>query len=177
HWRYVLRYPPAFEKFLPVSDRNRSLMSKPPEDIIINEYDNSILYTDHVLHTIATMINNSGAKGTMLFVSDHGENINDDGGLYFHSYKPTPHTAHVPLFIYPTDNFAAKYPQLISNMRANAGKKISSAESVFYTMTDLAGLILNGDDSTKKLTSPALLPSKQQILGDNGKVYNYADLK
>lgn len=178
HWRYVLRYPEEFQVFKPTSDRNSTLLQRPPKEQIVNEYDNSILYTDHILATIAKELNQPGIKGSMMFISDHGENLDDNNdGLYFHSYIPNHVTAKVPLFIWLNDRYAAANASVIENLKKNKDQKISSAESVFYTMIDMAGLTMPGFDSTKNLSGRSFLPSKQMVLGENGKLYNFNDLK
>lgn len=178
HWRYVLRYPPEFQKFSPTSDRNHTLMSRPPKNEIINEYDNSILYTDHVLSEIAGIIKSSGATGSFLFVSDHGENLNDNNDdLYFHSYQPNFVTAKVPLFVWADSAYAKKYPEKMENLKSNADKKVSSAQDVFYTMINLGNLSINGDDSTKNLSGKSYRPEKRVVLGENGKLYDFDKLK
>ncbi len=178
HWRYVLRYPPEFQKFTPTSDRNHSLMTRPPKNEIINEYDNSILYTDHVLGEIAGIIRSSGASGSFLFVSDHGENLNDnDDGLYFHSYHPNFVTAKVPLFVWTDDVYAQKYPYKLENLQNNSNKKVSSSESVFYTMINIGNLSINGYDSTKSLSGNSYQPGKRVVLGENGTLYDFDNLK
>jgi glucan phosphoethanolaminetransferase (alkaline phosphatase superfamily) len=178
HWRYLLRYPPAFEVFKPVSDRNRSLMSRPPSDVMINEYDNSILYTDYVLKSIADLINQKNANASFLYVSDHGENLNDgNNDMYFHSFVPNRITATVPLFIWCNDNYAQHNPLVLQTINENKNTKISSAESVFYSVIDIAGLSITGNDSTKSVAKKYLQASKQIVLGENSKLYNYNDLK
>ncbi len=178
HWRYVLRYPPDFQKFTPTSDRNHSLMTRPPKNEIINEYDNSILYTDHVLSEIAGIIKSSGASGSFLFVSDHGENLNDNNDdLYFHSYHPNLVTAKVPLFIWTDDEYAKKYPGKLENLQNNSNKKVSSSESVFYTMINIGNLSINGYDSTKSLSGNSYQPPNRLVLGENGTLYDFDKLK
>ncbi|MEO8109716.1 MAG: phosphoethanolamine transferase [Ginsengibacter sp.] len=178
HWRYVLRYPPEFQKFSPTSDRNHTLMSRPPKNEIINEYDNSILYTDHVLSEIAGIIKSSGATGSFLFVSDHGENLNDnDDDLYFHSYQPNYVTAKVPLFVWTDSAYAKKYPEKMENLKSNADKKVSSAQDVFYTIINLGNLSINGYDSTKDLSGKSFVPDKRVVLGESGKLYDFDKLK
>lgn len=178
HWRYVLRYPPEFQKFTPTSDRNHSLMSRPPKNEIINEYDNSILYTDHVLSEIAGIIKSSGASGSFLFVSDHGENLNDNNDdLYFHSYHPNFVTAKVPLFIWANDEYAKKYPEKLENLRNNSNQKVSSSPSVFYTLINIGNLSINGYDSTKSLSENSYLPGKRVVLGENGILYDFDKLR
>ena len=53
---------------------------------IVNSYDNTILYTDHVLAELIEMLRGIGVKGfdtAMIYVSDHGESLGEKG-LYLH---------------------------------------------------------------------------------------------
>jgi glucan phosphoethanolaminetransferase (alkaline phosphatase superfamily) len=178
HWRYVLRYPPSFEKFTPVSNRNRMLLNRPTKEIMINEYDNSILYTDYILKSISKLIDQENTNASFLFVSDHGENFNDNNdGLYFHSYIPAYCTIKIPLFVWFNQQYASAYPGVINNVRINSSQKISSAETVFYTLTDIGRLSYKGFDSTKNLAGSYLLPSRQPVLGELGKLYYFDQLK
>jgi glucan phosphoethanolaminetransferase (alkaline phosphatase superfamily) len=177
HWRYVLRYPEQFAVFKPTSDPNSTLLTRPPKEQIINEYDNSILYTDFILDSISRLINKPNTKASFLYVSDHGENLNDkNDGTYFHSYKPNKVTAKVPLFIWMNEQYRNSYPFIGNNLNKHLNEKVSSAESVFYTMIDIGRLHIAGFDSSKSLTSPYFLPSRQPIRGDNDKIYFYNDL-
>lgn len=79
---YFLRYPPAFRKFTP--DCRTAEFAKCSNEEIRNAYDNTILFTDHILAQTADML---GAQdrviGTIFYVSDHGESLGEDG-LYLH---------------------------------------------------------------------------------------------
>lgn len=178
HWRYVLRYPPAFQKFVPTSDRNHTLITRPSKDEIINEYDNSILYTDYILSRLAGILKQRNAVSSFLFVADHGENLDDNNdGLYFHSYQPTLATAHVPLFLWFNNGYAQKYPDILSNLKANENQKASSAEDVFHTLISVGRLSISGFDSSRNLAGQKFVPSKQVILGEEGKLYDYRELR
>ncbi|EKE72346.1 phosphoethanolamine transferase [Gallaecimonas xiamenensis] len=79
---YYKRYPKAFEQFTPVCASNE------PKDCtteaLVNSYDNSILYTDHVLAQVIGFL--KGVKGYdtgMIYVSDHGESLGEYN-LYLH---------------------------------------------------------------------------------------------
>lgn len=178
HWRYILRYPPAFGKFKPTASRNQLNMINPTKEEIINEYDNSVLYTDYILKSIADTLQKFDAESGFLFVSDHGENLNDkNDNTYFHSYKPTRYTAEVPLFIWLNDVYIRNNPQIFQALKSNQDKKISSALSVFYTMVDLGKISIQGFDSTASLADQSLVEPGRIILGDAGKIYHYKDLE
>ncbi len=80
---YYLRYPPAFERFTPVCKTN--LLDKCTPAQITNTYDNTILYTDHVLSSVIdTLKTYHGRFDTgMIYMSDHGESLGEYG-LYLH---------------------------------------------------------------------------------------------
>jgi lipid A ethanolaminephosphotransferase len=80
---YHLRYPPAFERFTPTC-RTLELGDCSHEELV-NAYDNTILYTDHVLaETLALLKRNAARFDTgMIYVSDHGESLGEKG-LYLH---------------------------------------------------------------------------------------------
>jgi lipid A ethanolaminephosphotransferase len=80
---YFKRYPPAFEAFKPAC--NTTQLDQCSRESIVNAYDNSILYTDHVLsQTIELLKDNTQRFDTaMLYVSDHGESLGENG-LYLH---------------------------------------------------------------------------------------------
>lgn len=80
---YFKRYPPAFEVFTPACDNVQ--LDRCSRQEIVNAYDNSLRYTDHVLsQTIDLLRSNAWRFDTaMLYVSDHGESLGENG-LYLH---------------------------------------------------------------------------------------------
>ncbi|HSC52297.1 MAG TPA: phosphoethanolamine transferase [Phnomibacter sp.] len=111
HWRYLLRYPESFTKFKPVSERNRAMVGYPPKDVVMNEYDNSILYTDYILNEIINLVKATSLPASITYVSDHGENLGDDErNLFFHAYKPTRPSINIPMLIWYSDQFLPSGP-------------------------------------------------------------------
>jgi lipid A ethanolaminephosphotransferase len=79
---YYQKYPSDFERFTPVC---RSVeMANADHDELINAYDNTILYTDYLLHSLIEILSGiEDRESTMLFISDHGESLGEDN-LYMH---------------------------------------------------------------------------------------------
>lgn len=179
HWRYLLRYPLSFSKFLPVSNRNRMMMGYPSKDIMINEYDNSILYSDYIISSIINLLKEYNAESTLTFVSDHGENLGDNvqTPLYFHGYEPTYYTARVPLFFWASDAYIDSHKDQYKTMRENKDRPVSSADNLFYTILDMSDIGFKGSDSTKSIGSPYFRNSDQKIYGENGRIVAFKDLK
>lgn len=80
---YYKRSPTAFKKFLPECTSN-SLQSC-ERDALVNAYDNSIVYTDHVLASAIGWLKTQQARSApaMLYLADHGESLGENN-LYLH---------------------------------------------------------------------------------------------
>ena len=79
---YNKKYPAEFEKFTPVC--NTVEMAKADKAELINAYDNTILYTDYLLHSVIETLKGIESRAcSMLYISDHGESLGE-GGVYMH---------------------------------------------------------------------------------------------
>lgn len=80
---YYLRYTDEFRAFEPTCDTSdiRSCSS----EALVNTYDNTIVYTDHIIsETIDILKKFPGYKTGLLYVSDHGESLGENG-IYLHA--------------------------------------------------------------------------------------------
>lgn len=106
---YYHRYPPQFARFTPECRSNELQLCT--REAIINAYDNTILYTDHVLSSAVRAVQESAqVDGMMLYVSDHGESTGE-GGLYLHGapYVLAPEQqTRVPLMLWVSDGYARR---------------------------------------------------------------------
>ncbi|MBP1858857.1 phosphoethanolamine transferase [Rhizobium herbae] len=99
---YFQRYPDAFRRFTP--DCRTPELGNCSRDEIVNAYDNTILYTDHVLSTVIDMLKarENRMAGSMIYMSDHGESLGEHG-LYLHGapyfIAPSQQT-HVPFVLW-----------------------------------------------------------------------------
>lgn len=98
HLQYANRYPPEFDHFAGTPPRmiSQRLLSWQVDKI--NEYDNSLLYTDWLVGQIHQQLRQygQGAVGWMLF-SDHGEEVYETAKLNGH----TPDNLTRPMFTIP----------------------------------------------------------------------------
>lgn len=109
---YYLRVPEAFKVFRPVCSTNQ--LERCPREEIVNAFDNTIVYTDHVLaKTIALLRQNAARFDTaMLYVSDHGESLGEGGGVYLHGlpYAMAPiEQKHVPMLAWFSQGFRSRF--------------------------------------------------------------------
>lgn len=104
---YYRRYPPEFEKFTPTCKTNQLADCTVAE--ITNTYDNTILFTDHVLARIIDLLKARDNKlhSSMIYMSDHGESLGEYG-LYFHGtpYLIAPETQkRIPFILWMSSGF------------------------------------------------------------------------
>ena len=81
HYNYRQRYPDQFDRFRPSPTPTDPVSIHEPywKDALNNAYDNSILYSDHILAEVISALKASGReRALMLYVSDHGEDLFDD---------------------------------------------------------------------------------------------------
>lgn len=128
---YYKRYPPAFKKFEPecaqddVQDCSRQA--------IVNAYDNSMLYTDHVLAQLIALLqrHQDRIEPAMLYLSDHGESLGENG-LYLHGlpYAVAPDDQkHVPFVFWSPEHD-------LGCLRARAAQPYSQ-DNLFHTVLGL----------------------------------------
>ena len=79
---YNKKYPSSFEVFTPVCTTVE--MSKANRDELMNAYDNTIVYTDYLIHSVIEVLRKVEDRNCcMLYVSDHGESLGENN-LYMH---------------------------------------------------------------------------------------------
>jgi lipid A ethanolaminephosphotransferase len=102
---YSKKYPKKFEVFSPVC--NSVELSNCSQTELINAYDNTIVYTDYLLHSVIQNLKQlKEYNSTMLFVSDHGESLGEKN-LYMHgvpiSFAPK-EQYEIPFIVWLSDN-------------------------------------------------------------------------
>ncbi|AJD45897.1 sulfatase protein (plasmid) [Rhizobium gallicum bv. gallicum R602sp] len=103
---YFSRYPNDFRHFLPDCRANDFGACSAQE--IKNAYDNTILYTDHIVSQVIDRLKarSSTIAGSVIYLSDHGESLGEHG-LYLHGapyvFAPSQQT-HVPFLVWIADD-------------------------------------------------------------------------
>lgn len=151
HFNYQERYPRSFAYFKP--DSRSEAKSENRRDLL-NAYDNTIRYTDYILHGIIERLQKwegiqtktDGVYGqpisAMLYTSDHGENIfDDDRHLFLHAApKASDYELHVPFIIWTSEGFSKQYPDILKALGENRSKQVQSSLSAFHTMLGIGGI-------------------------------------
>ena len=86
-----------------------TVLSDCSNQAIVNAYDNSLVYTDHILSSLIQWLKQQAARGPtgLIYISDHGESLGENN-LYLHGmpYAIAPKVqTHVPLITWWSDQF------------------------------------------------------------------------
>ncbi len=137
---YYRRSPAAFKKFLPECSSN--VLQDCPREHLLNAYDNTLLYTDHVLASTVRWLDgrSRGGKvdGAMVYVSDHGESLGENN-LYLHGlpYALAPDTqTHVPMVTWLSGAMQKRLGIRVDCLRQHAAQPLSH-DNLFHSMLGL----------------------------------------
>lgn len=137
---YFRRYPEAFEVFTPTCHKDE--LSQCSQQEIINGYDNSVRYTDHVLNAMLTQLQADQTRDiAMIYVSDHGESLGEMG-LYLHGLPDmiAPDTQnHVPMVWWLSEGFQKATGISTSCLRHQAAAAVSH-DNLFHSILGLLSI-------------------------------------
>ena len=188
HFNYQERYPRSFAYFKP--DSRSEAKSENRRDLL-NAYDNTIRYTDYILHGIIERLQKwEGVQAktdgvycqptsAMLYTSDHGENIFDDErSLFLHAApKASDYELHVPFIIWTSDGFSKQYPDILKALGENRSKQVQSSLSAFHTMLGIGGIQTRYRLDECSVASGKYHPTKLLYLDDHDEAIPQEDAK
>ena len=150
HFKYNERYPRNMAHFLPDYKSQAKYENRLQ---LVNAYDNTIRFTDKFLYELSSILSSSACQSAWLYTSDHGENIYDDNRNKFLHASPYPseYEFRVPLLAWTSASYCSAYPDIISALRSNSGKCVSTSISFFHTMLEMGGIKTKNLDLTKSL--------------------------
>ncbi len=173
HFDYRSRYGDEARTFVP---DNYAAASEAYRPQLVNAYDNTVVATSMLLRSLADMAEADGRCASLVYVSDHGEDIFDDGGdLFLHaSAVPSYYQLHVPALVWFSGEYRALYPEKVSAALANRDRYVSSSSSLFHTVLDAADIATPRLDTTLSLCSRSYRPPGPLYLDGNGEAVSPA---
>lgn len=128
---YSKKYPANFEKFKPVC--NSVELGNCTQTELINAYDNTIVYTDYILHQLIEDLKQLPEYSScMLFVSDHGESLGEKN-LYMHG---------MPKSIAPKEQYEIPFLVWLSDNNTKQLKPLAEVTQnhVFHSVLNFLGM-------------------------------------
>lgn len=153
HFRYDRRVPESFIQ-------SRHLPTSSKEDY----YDDSLQYTDYVLQQIYEYGKNHMQLQAMVYVSDHGENME-----YTHTSSPFRFDmVRIPLWLYLSPAYAQAYPDTVRTLRDHS-HDIFTNDLLFESLSGIIQAPSNFYQSEYDLSSPDYSLPLDQALTLHGK--------
>ena len=174
HFNYMERYPRTMAFFKPDSKSDAKAENRRD---LLNAYDNTIRYTDFVLHSIITRLQQQGGMSAMLYTSDHGENIFDDSRkLFLHaSPRASRYELEVPFLVWTSQSYNHCLTATKAALAANLHKQVQSSRSAFHTMLDLGGVATRYRNQQQSVASSRYKQEPLLYLNDHDEAIPQAD--
>ena len=164
HTLYNRRYPADFAVF----NRDSVLRLSVHQDLsnsqaqTVAEYLNSLRYTDYILSRVVDMVSRRERPTAMIYFSDHGENVYDDGEDCVGRDREH---VKVPLVLYLNDEFKARYPELVERLRNSRHRSMTTA-GIPHLVCALTGTRYQMYADSLDVTSPAYVERPRYVDGN-----------
>jgi heptose-I-phosphate ethanolaminephosphotransferase len=161
HGLYYNRFPYIFSKFnkddvkLPIADEKRE---------VIAQYDNALYYNDYIVSGIIDKFRDE--ETLVIYVPDHGEAVYDEGGFAGHiEENPSRHMIEVPVIMWASDKFKAKYPEKWAAVQASVNRPYMT-DDMIHTVLDLSDIHTAEFDPAKSIVNDKFDASRKRIFND-----------
>lgn len=146
HVSYWDRYPSEFYHWPANPGETRST-----EEIMNDEYDNSVLFNDYVMENIMNKAVNRLHADSVLYFSDHGEQVTERPGHNADQFDYT--MVHIPFWVYTSDAYRMSHPAEVATMAARRNMPFSN-DMLYDTFMGIMGLTAAHYDPTADIFSP-----------------------
>ncbi len=151
HQSYDYRYPAAYKRFRPTESDPAG--GVPAREHARNGYDNSILYSDHILASIIGILHDTDAVTALWYESDHGESLPTTTCSKQGHGNGTHYEYEISALFWHSDAYATEFPARVAALQANARKRLLSADT-FESLIDMTGVDFAGHDASWSVFSP-----------------------
>ena len=154
HHNFSARYPKGFSRFDGVRDRCNSGMSGEHAKEL-NEYDNTIAYTDSVLGGILERLEKRTEPAFMIYCSDHSETGGWSGYRHARSAATAiPDLYEIPFVFWANDQYRRAFPQLVEGAARNRHSPMQ-ADTLIWSIISAAQVTFDGFPREKDIFSGA----------------------
>ena len=163
---YYQRYPEEFRRFQP--DCRSNDFSSCSQEEITNAYDNTILYTDHIVSMVIDKLKQRAntVSGSVLYFSDHGESLGENG-IYLHGtpyiIAPAQQT-QVPMLVWMADDLAKAAGFDMACLAKRAAEGTYSHDNIFHSVLGMMDVSTKVYDPKLDVFAPCRTPSNKLAL-------------
>ncbi|MDH7446316.1 phosphoethanolamine transferase [Aquimarina sp. 2201CG14-23] len=142
HWWYEDKYTDEFRRFKPVVDSK--YIPSMTKNQMINSYDNTILYLDNFLDQTITVLEQQQEPSILIYISDHGEALGEDGKWLHSHYKSLTNPG---MIVWYSDSFRKKYKEKTNILTEKKNESITT-DVIYHSILDIFNIKeYNGQES------------------------------
>lgn len=144
HWWYNSHFDESHTVFTPIV--KSKIVSSCDSSEIVNSYDNTVVYTDWLLSQIVKPLTDK--KAVVLYLSDHGESLGEDGIWLHASEQPEQH--HPAALIWASEKYRQEFSDSYNACKAISNDSISSGY-YYHSIIDAARISTSAVDTLKSI--------------------------
>jgi glucan phosphoethanolaminetransferase (alkaline phosphatase superfamily) len=157
HEDFKRRYPAEYKVYQPEAEpvptaEGRQLQA---------EYDNAILYNDHIVDEIIRRFEQENA--IVIYISDHGEEVHDVRAICGHGDETSSWQREIPMLVWTSARFRAAYPELQARLAGSVDRPYMT-DDMIHTLLDLMQISTPEYNPAKSILSPTFDANRKRLL-------------
>ena len=157
HFKYENRYPDSMKTAFKSIESDRILTQK---QLIQDEYDRAILNTDYVITEIIKSVKKYANYSAVLYVSDHGEELDDLERLGHNEDFATKSMYDIPFFLWQSEAYKKD-----SELFFDPNRKYMT-DDLFHSLAEILEINANEVDFTRSIFSKYFQSRPRVILNN-----------
>ena len=131
---------------------------------IIAQYDNALYYNDYIVSSIIDKFRDE--ETLVIYVPDHSEAVYDEGGFAGHiEENPTKNMIEIPVIMWASDAFKAKYPQKWTQIQQAVNRPYMT-DDMIHAVLDLADIKTAEFDPAKSIVNDEFDAGRKRIFNN-----------
>tara|TARA_B100000809_G_scaffold47690_1_gene42361 strand:+ start:21322 stop:22926 length:1605 start_codon:yes stop_codon:yes gene_type:complete len=158
HSKYKKRYPSNYEIFQGEGDHEETIAA----------YDNSVLYNDFIVDSLIRMVEKKENESiSLIYLSDHGENVYDEDNKVGHDFVKNLPKSHVeiPFIVWLSDKYKRINPEKLKSIKNNKDTPFVT-DNLFHCLMDLSNIKSSYFKPKKSIFNKNFDVSRKRILED-----------
>src|SRR5690554_5437045 len=162
HLQYEMRYPNEFDVYRDGSSWKNKCIAR---------YRNAVLYNDFVVDSILKMVRAYSEKNntiaSVIYVSDHGENVFDYGDYVGHDYADymPKCLVEIPFITWLSPAYERAFKERAASVKNNYQLPFVT-DDLFHTLIDLANIKTSVHEPERSVFNPLYNKDRKRILVD-----------
>ena len=139
---YFDNFTPQYDAYRPnlATDGGHGIPAT--DELMVNAYDNTVLYTDYIMSSMIRAIDKPDARSAFLFASDHGEVLELDKPGRGCALNPDKDEYHVAMMFWSSDLWTQTHQDAARRIKEISHQPIN-ADYLFYTACDMADITID----------------------------------